>query len=82
METHLLRNLQFVMESQYCTENGKILGDLDVHIMNYNKRIFMHCIANCRHGWCPYSERVWLAFEVKKVDYDTVYIDNIYGRPR
>lgn len=81
METHLLRNLQFVMESQYCTENGKILGDLDVHIMNYNKRIFIHCIANCRHGWCPYSERVWFAFEVKKVDYDTVYIDNIYGRP-
>jgi len=34
-----------------------------------------------RHGWCPYSERVWLALEVKKVDYDTVYIDNIYGRP-
>jgi len=34
-----------------------------------------------RHGWCPYSERIWLALEVKKVDYDTVYIDNIYGRP-
>jgi len=34
-----------------------------------------------RHGWCPYSERVWLALEVKKVDYDTVFIDNIYGRP-
>lgn len=34
-----------------------------------------------RHGWCPYSERIWLALEVLGVDYDTVYIDNIYGRP-
>jgi len=34
-----------------------------------------------RHGWCPYSERVWLALEAKGVDYDTIYIDNIYGRP-
>jgi glutathione S-transferase len=34
-----------------------------------------------RHGWCPYSERIWLALEAKGVDYDTVYIDNIYGRP-
>lgn len=29
-----------------------------------------------RHGWCPYSERVWLAFEVKNVHYDTIRIDN------
>ncbi len=35
-----------------------------------------------RHGWCPYSERVWLALEAKGVEYDTIYIDNIYGRPR
>ena len=35
-----------------------------------------------RHGWCPYSERVWLALEVKGIEYDTIYIDNIYGRPR
>ena len=35
-----------------------------------------------RHGWCPYSERVWLALEAKIVTYDTIYIDNIYGRPR
>jgi glutathione S-transferase len=34
-----------------------------------------------RHGWCPYSERVWLALEVLEVDYNTIYIDNIYGRP-
>ena len=34
-----------------------------------------------RHGWCPYSERVWLALEAKGVEYDTIYIDNIYGRP-
>lgn len=34
-----------------------------------------------RHGWCPYSERIWLALEVLGVDYDTIYIDNIYGRP-
>ncbi len=34
-----------------------------------------------RHGWCPYSERIWLALEAKGVEYDTVYIDNIYGRP-
>ena len=35
-----------------------------------------------RHGWCPYSERVWLAMEAKGIAYDTIYIDNIYGRPR
>ena len=35
-----------------------------------------------RHGWCPYSERVWLALEAKGVDYDTIFIDNIYGRPK
>ena len=29
-----------------------------------------------RHGWCPYSERVWLAFEVKNIPYDTIRIDN------
>ncbi len=34
-----------------------------------------------RHGWCPYSERIWLALEAKQIDYDTIYIDNIYGRP-
>ena len=35
-----------------------------------------------RNGWCPYSERVWLALEVKNVDYDTVLIDNMgYDRP-
>jgi len=36
-----------------------------------------------RHGWCPYSERVWLALEIKNVQYDTIYIDNsgYGGRP-
>jgi glutathione S-transferase len=34
-----------------------------------------------RHGWCPYSERVWLALELAGVDYDTVRIDNT-GGPR
>jgi len=29
-----------------------------------------------RHGWCPYSERVWLALEYTNIDYDTVRIDN------
>jgi glutathione S-transferase len=29
-----------------------------------------------REGWCPYSERVWLALEICHVDYDTVRIDN------
>ena len=34
-----------------------------------------------RHGWCPYSERVYLALEVKNIQYDTVYIDNAgFGR--
>uniref|UniRef100_A0A7S4MTS2 GST C-terminal domain-containing protein n=1 Tax=Odontella aurita TaxID=265563 RepID=A0A7S4MTS2_9STRA len=32
-----------------------------------------------RHGWCPYSERVWLALELKGVPYDTVRIDNTGG---
>jgi len=34
-----------------------------------------------RHGWCPYSERVWLALEAKGIVHDTIFIDNIYGRP-
>ncbi len=29
-----------------------------------------------RHGWCPYSERVWIALEVKNVPYDIIHIDN------
>ena len=29
-----------------------------------------------RHGWCPYSERVWLALEHKGILYDTIRIDN------
>lgn len=29
-----------------------------------------------RHGWCPYSERVWLALESTNIDYDTIRIDN------
>lgn len=29
-----------------------------------------------RHGWCPYSERVWLALESVNAPYDTVRIDN------
>ncbi|KAL3799765.1 hypothetical protein HJC23_010415 [Cyclotella cryptica] len=29
-----------------------------------------------RHGWCPYSERVWLTLEHFNVHYDTVKIDN------
>ena len=34
-----------------------------------------------RHGWCPYSERVWLALELVDGVYDTVRIDNT-GGPR
>ena len=29
-----------------------------------------------RHGWCPYSERSWLALEYLNVPYDTIRIDN------
>ena len=32
-----------------------------------------------RNGWCPYSERVWLGLETKKVAYETVLIDNTCG---
>lgn len=32
-----------------------------------------------RHGWCPYSERVWSTLELKSVEYDTVLIDNTGG---
>lgn len=34
-----------------------------------------------RHGWCPYSERVWLTLELLRIEYDTVRIDNT-GGPR
>jgi len=32
-----------------------------------------------RNGWCPYSERVWLALEHKGIEYETVLIDNTGG---
>ena len=32
-----------------------------------------------RHGWCPYSERVWLTLEILNQDYDTIRIDNTGG---
>lgn len=32
-----------------------------------------------RHGWCPYSERVWLAAEILNVELDTIRIDNTGG---
>lgn len=35
-----------------------------------------------REGWCPYSERVWLALELCNVCYDTVRIDNSGYGPR
>ena len=35
-----------------------------------------------RHGWCPYSERVWLTAELGNIDYDTVRIDNTGHGPR
>ena len=32
------------------------------------------------NGWCPYSARVWLAMELKEIDYDTVRIDiGVFG---
>jgi len=32
-----------------------------------------------RNGWCPYSERVWLALEHKSIPFETVLIDNTGG---
>ena len=32
-----------------------------------------------RHGWCPYSERVWLALEYKGLGYTSILIDNTGG---
>jgi glutathione S-transferase len=34
-----------------------------------------------RHGWCPYSERVWLTLELNEISHDTIRIDNT-GGPR
>lgn len=34
-----------------------------------------------RHGWCPYSERVWLTLELFDIPYDTIRVDNT-GGPR
>jgi glutathione S-transferase len=34
-----------------------------------------------RHGWCPYSERVWLTLELNDISHDTIRIDNS-GGPR
>ena len=32
-----------------------------------------------RNGWCPYSQRVWLALEYKQIPYETVLVDNTGG---
>ena len=32
-----------------------------------------------RHGWCPYSERVWLTLEYGGIEYDEIRIDNTGG---
>lgn len=32
-----------------------------------------------RHGWCPYSERVWLTLELLGMEHDSVRIDNTGG---
>lgn len=34
-----------------------------------------------RNGWCPYSQRVWLALEYKSIEYDTILIDNTGRKP-
>ena len=36
-----------------------------------------------RNAWCPFSARVWLAFEIKGIGYDTVRVDagRFDGRP-
>ena len=34
-----------------------------------------------RNGWCPYSQRVWLALEYKSVEYNTILIDNTGRKP-
>ena len=35
-----------------------------------------------RHGWCPYSERVWWTLELSGVAYDTIRIDNTGHGPQ
>lgn len=35
-----------------------------------------------RHGWCPYSERVWFALEYLGREYDEILIDNTGHGPR
>lgn len=47
---------------------------LDPNLPNYNPD--HPTLYRERHGWCPYSERVWLAFECCNISYDTVKIDN------
>ena len=32
-----------------------------------------------RHGWCPYSDRVWRGLGTKSVAYETVRLDNTGG---
>ena len=35
-----------------------------------------------RHGWCPYSERVWWTLELCGISYDTIRIDNTGHGPQ
>ncbi|KAL7471820.1 hypothetical protein ACHAXS_012129 [Conticribra weissflogii] len=47
---------------------------LDPSKPNYSKE--RPTLFRERHGWCPYSERAWLALEHCNVSYDTIRIDN------
>lgn len=71
-EVHSWEELQQLLPSSCVPEPRIIDSALDPAKPDFNGLT----LFRERHGWCPYSERVWLALEVKGLQYETVLIDN------
>ena len=79
-------NLEEILETKSVKKPVSIDSALDTSTPNFSAE--RPTLFRERHGWCPYSERVWLALELAGsntqtvVEYDTVRIDNTGHGPR
>lgn len=55
------------------------LPTIDAAIESTPSRLDGVVLYRERNGWCPYSERAWLALETTGVSYTTILIDNTGG---
>jgi glutathione S-transferase len=76
--------IENILKPSYDTESPNTILDSSVSQKEPSYSKVKPTLFRERHGWCPYSERVWLACEIKNIQYDTIYIENSgYGsRPR